>query len=320
MSTFSERKYNKIVWAFNPFDLESENDENAADVLRHFEKLENYELHPIFVFSPRYFLHPELEFEKSRSSAEIFPLLRMKDRLSRLNLKNLHEPRVLRSSRPSVRQEVSIFLKNIEEIQPSFILMSPHEKSFWSRFAAGSFSDLVLRKSRTPLLMTGLQKIEPSGFRNIFYPTDFGINAIAGLFRSFDLAKIFGAKVIVYHSTWPEKLSARYSDFNFFGVDAWPTYIAERSGAYIEDRKKEFEAEAKKQEVELEVIIEESATSIAKAISNKMSQLQPDFIVSMARHHGILFDSVGSTVQTIAKNAECPLYIFHTRETESETE
>jgi hypothetical protein len=111
MSTFSERKYNKIVWAFNPFDLESENDENAADVLRHFEKLENYELHPIFVFSPRYFLHPELEFEKSRSSAEIFPLLRMKDRLSRLNLKNLHEPRVLRSSRPSVRQEVSIFFK-----------------------------------------------------------------------------------------------------------------------------------------------------------------------------------------------------------------
>lgn len=320
MSTFSERKYNKVVWAFNPFDRESENDENAAVLLRHFEKLEDYELHPIFVFSPRYFLHPELEFEKSRPAAEIFPMLRMKERIHALNLKNVKEPRVLRCSKPSVRQEVSIFLKALEEIQPSFVLMSPHEKSFWARFAAGSFSDLILRKSSIPLLMTSTNMTAPDRIRNIFYPTDFGINAIAGLFRSFDLAKIFGAKVIVYHSTWPEKLSARYSEYNFFGVDAWPTYIAQKSGAYIEDRKQEFISEAKRQEMEIEIIIEEAAVSVATAISKKMEQLQPDFIVTMARHHGILFDSVGSTVQSVVKKSECPIYVFHMKETESETE
>jgi len=311
MSVFSERRYNRIVWAMNPFEQNEGLDEACAALLKRLQGLEEYEVYPVFSFSPRYFLNPEFKFQSGSDSRELFPLERMKKKIERLKLKNVREPILLPTESPSVRKEVELFLQQAEEIEPSLILLAAHEKTYWSRFTPGSFSDLLLRKSKFPLMILPENYHLEEDIKNIFYATDLGDHSKEGLFRTFDLAKIFNAKVTVFHSALPEKFVSQFSEYNILGIDAWPTFMSKESKKNLANVKQDFESEAKRLGIGIDFLIEESDKSVEEAISKKVRQVQPQMIVAMAKRHGIFVESVGARIQKMIREASCPVYIFH---------
>ena len=308
----------KIIWAIDPFEHKGLEYENTVKTLRCVQRRMNAVILPVHILNPAELsfagdLTGQITFEldeKYRTSAE----LAVNSYLKNIELSGpVEPPKILIQATGSKREAVGVLDHYAESQGASLILVSTHSKEGLKRIFIGSFAEAVALHSRYPaLVVRSVTDSFEECFERVLFPTDLTQISKVLFKNTVSLAKVFGAKITLFHSVpnpvEPVLQSGMYllggswvPVHNYFSVD-------------IEERKRKIEAWcswASKQGVEIETVVSERGGSITDSILRLAREKNAQMIVMAAESGPISAALLGSIAREVLRRAHCPTLILH---------
>lgn len=304
-------KLHKLVWAIDALEEQDGPLAHASAFVRGLPAEWDAVLHPVHVLhSSELSLTDELAgpwISQYRPTAEA-ALRRL---VERLGLECLAEPVVLDHPSALLTGAVDALIEHAQSIGADAILVSSHGRSGVSRLLLGSFAETLLLRSPVPIIVAGARMRPQMGFTTIVFPTDFAEDAKPVFRRVIGIAREWGARVVLYHST-PLPMEPVYREGFFLAGSPWipiqESYDRERGR---DERHVHAWAEwAKHQGVEVETILDTDSRNVAESIVELAREREAGWII-MAAHSGALSSALlGSVTRKVARAADCPVWVM----------
>lgn len=193
----------KIIWAFDPFQTQREQQLMAARLLKGIRQKKD-QLSAVYVAS-----NTEAELATAyhipvSKRYSTYPKKKMTEALKRLNLKPV-KAEVLFEKSLSLTAQVKTFTDYASQKKADLIVIATNNKKFVPRLVFGSFAESIVHLSRSDLFIfhqqTSIKKDKP---QKILYANDLSTKGMLGLERAISYAKTWQAELVVVHIPIPE--------------------------------------------------------------------------------------------------------------------
>lgn len=294
-----------IVWALDPFKSSSRETARLRKTLKAWTSRDHARVMPVAVLSPAvlpWLPGPAAVHENMSRAVDQALQSRLGDRS--LTTK----PRVLRQSKPFLRNSIDTLLKYALRENASMIAVGTQGHSGFGHL--GSFTENLIARSPIPVLTVNPQTRIGAAIRTVFLPLDFNRDS-EKLFRTaLNLAKARKAKLILFHQIEPIPATAYSSESIFMATNGLLAAYAE-----IErDRQKkgrEWAEQARADGVPTEFVISRSIGPRAQAIIETAKKKDADLIVMTTRQNRAEQILLGSVTRDVLMKADRPVLVHH---------
>ena len=190
-----------VVWAIDPFQLETRPDPSLIKKLLDLLRLSNIELQPVYILTWAKNSTKSV-FERERLADDVAEIEQITDRyLLDLGVDVGRPVKVIFAASSSIEDEVDALLKFAEQQNSPFIAVSSHDRSGLRKFVLGSFAESLLLRSQYPiLLLTHLHcALEQSKhFNRALFATDFSDSSYQAFLRFLIQAQRFHFEICLF--------------------------------------------------------------------------------------------------------------------------
>jgi nucleotide-binding universal stress UspA family protein len=195
------------------------------------------------------------------------------------------------------------------ELEADLIVMSTHGRTGLKRLFLGSNAERVVQHSSSPVLVVrrgeGQQTDDAQPFRiqTILVPTDFSASSQEGLEYAVTFARLFGARLVLFHSfTIPEVLAADPYATGFVQV------TAEEARTTAEDQMSEFARSADFGGLHFDTHV--TMGPAAEAICDYAAKQHADLIITSTHGRtGFMHVLIGSVAEHVIRYARSPVLV-----------
>jgi nucleotide-binding universal stress UspA family protein len=315
-----------IIWAVDPFEQSDQLVASAVSALRNFSFL-GWSIQPVYVLTPNQLnlASDFVEYASFSVALAYKPAAKkaLQELLSHVSLPGILPGEVLALDSPSSQASAEALSKFAQKLKAKVIFTSSHARSGLGRFLLGSFSETLLYKSEVPVLVVHPHLAhQESGvthsIRNIFFPTDFGPNSEMMFREAVQLAKIFDAKLTLFHSV-PHPIEPVLQSGVYLLGGGWMP-IQNYLGNEVEKSKRRAQAWARwaksQKKVEVESRIHVDGGSVADLILSIVKNQDFDLIAMAAQSGPVALALLGSVTRQVVRHASCPVWVL--RESKAE--
>lgn len=198
--------------------------------------------------------------------------------------------------------------------QKAFLIVAnSHSRKGVKRFFLGSFAETLLLKSSIPVVIVGphIKRIRP--FKKILFPTDFTPHAHLIFKRILEMAKLFKAKITVFHVI-PFSIQPYTSGNILFPGSYWGPYIDYFKAAKASAKKHgdAWQALAKKHRVQVETFVDDRGSRSTWESILSYAKKNDISMIAMESLSGPVSSAViGSVTRQVVRHAECPIWTIH---------
>lgn len=302
--TYTERSFNKIVWALNPFDKNPKLWQAHYQILRNIEKIKESKITPVYVLSE--YANVAIETYGQLPPSGHLILENMRKRMTSSKLAHFNAPVLLREPMASHRTESKRLIDYCEKNKISMIAVATHARKALARFMMGSFAESLLLQSPVPLLFVNPRHKISKSIRKILFPTDLGENSRKAFCRALDLALELKAQLSIYSVARTKSYQGLLlaDDTGLLGK------AIEEEDKIRDQRLKEFVCFTEEAGVIAKVIKEKTVLSVAEAIAKQAAKSKVDLIAIAAKQIPAVPTMAGSITRQLIRKAPCPVYVY----------
>lgn len=305
-------KIQEIIWAVDAFEGRSRAHRNAIEVLRKLSRLTQASVRPVYILSPAElnlsleFTPPWIQYYRPAAEAALTRLVRD------ANLSATYPPKVLVQSVATKKRSVEVLSDYAKQKRAQLIVLATHARTGMVRFFLGSFAETMILHSRIPVLLVGPRITSPKKLKKILFPTDLGGASEKAFKRFLPILKQLDAHVTLFHSV-PNPVEPVVQSGIYLLGGAWvPVHqffledIAKRK-----KRLRTFENYARRANVSVSSYVDETGSSISKAIVHFAQRESFNLIAMLAQSGALTTAFIGSLTRQVSRHAHCPVWILH---------
>jgi nucleotide-binding universal stress UspA family protein len=300
----------RILWALDPFEKESETRAHVSVILKEFTEANQAEIEPVYVLNPGEFELSE-EFtspwlKQYKPTAEKTMTQCLKD----FQIPGILPPHIVVERRPSKKRMLQALLGYAKRSGADMIALGTHARKGFSRLILGSFAESLLLYSKLPLLIVGAQP-PARKLEHILFATDFEKGADTLFKKVLKLAKDFGARItllhVIHHPIEPVIQTGVYLLSG--GWISLPDYLTreEAKKQKIADRYAEIAA---RHGISLNIAIEFSQVGISRTILQNAKDKGANLIAIAAESSPVASVILGSVTRQAVREAPCPIWVM----------
>jgi len=305
----------KILWAFDPFVESEKIYSNTVKALKVFSIGKNVEIYPI------YFLVPN-EIDLVAATLEIFSLKsykeaaekKMRKFFSKINLKGLMKPQILLNPVGSKRSAIIELNKFSKKMNADFVFTSTHARKGLARYFLGSFSETLLLKSITPVIVVSPTNKITGSFQRTLFATDFSVESFLAFQILVKEVKDWPkATVILFHQTSlavdPIISSELYAPGRAYGF--MEEYL-DKVKDFSKREAKKWSRWAENEGVQVEICIQNFSDRTSDAIVKRAKKSKATLIALAAKTGPKAAVLIGSIPRQIVRQAAVPVWVLYT--------
>jgi nucleotide-binding universal stress UspA family protein len=189
----------------------------------------------------------------------------------------------------------------VHENEADAVVMGTHGRTLFGRLLIGSVAQALLRKLGVPVL-TVCRVSRPLEFKRILFGTDLGPGSDKAFQFALDLARAAGSMLVVAHSIDKRPV------VSYETPDVKAVFDEEHRQALKQtnERFAEFEAEGKRQKLDVECILAEGDP--AEALVRIADETVADLMILGLRKKGAVTRTLlGSTAEPVIRTAHVPV-------------
>jgi len=281
----------------NPLDLNSIMKTSMPRLLRSLVRLTQAEVETIYILTP----------DVAISGPTI-----LKESLRRPRGFQLKEPKVFIKDVSSLKKSVRAFCRYSELSKADLIIVSMNGNTKLRRLMLRQFAQVLLPRSRIPVLTTSSKLQFQGKWSRLLYPTDFGKHSERVFTRVIALARILKAEIMVYHEARsPRNIQARRRTIEFnTAVDSVPSawvdsWVARRT------RMQEYVDRARKSGVIANAFLDVGGLPLHEAILRAARKLNARLIATASFSGPVKSAISGAVTKRVVNNSHCPVWILH---------
>jgi nucleotide-binding universal stress UspA family protein len=231
---------------------------------------------------------------------------RLNSFLERNETTGLLPPRFLSAEGTPLRKSTDALVDYIKASGTDLVVLSTHARKGMPRLFLGSFAETLMLYSPVPILVVNPQVRAATSIDQFLFPTDFSDESREVYLRTLDLAKVFGARVILMHQVeylYPDLL------YPFVIPPVEPGSVAEVERAQ-ENLGKEWVRLAQEQGADIEFRLIPHGRDLGAELE-KVSRYYST-VIAMASRSGELSSALlGSRTRRIVREGHSPVLVFH---------
>ena len=301
----------RVLWALDAFENPDETRAHVVAAIRTLLKNKGVKVEPVYVLSPdqldiSFELSPPWR-EKYRPAAE-----KALDQLVKeANVRGLMKPHVIFHSRPSLTGAVQALNTYGRSVGADLIIVGTHARSGLPRLFLGSFAETLLQYSKTPVLVVGGESRVADSFDHILFATDFGKKSQAAYERVLKIAKIFHAKVTLFHSI-PNPIEPVFQSGVYLLGGGWVPVVQYLKTEEIERKKlgETWIKKAKKLGVDARLEIDTDGKGVVESVNHAAEHGGAKMIAMAAQSGPIASVVIGSVTRMVTRNSKVPVWVL----------
>lgn len=287
----------QLIWSLDAFSENQAELKETVDFLKVLEKKNQLKISPIYILSPK-----QMDSTKgfSLATAEHFAMaaeMNLREKLQKIDLKNIQPPEVIIEYRPSVQQPIDRLAAMAKKNGKDFIILRTNARKGKDNIELGSFTESLMIYTSTPLMVINPQLKTPQQYKRIVFLTDFSPESKKSFKKICQLALQLGLDVTIAHKlpdfSLPSAISKQAQQINIEKIKAHfeseKNQIQQKSAKWIEDIKKQkikgqlkwIEGSADLKDSILDFCNEQNESYIAFALQSSKESTLPG---SITRH------------------------------------
>jgi len=229
----SDQTLKKILWAIDPQPKFLKYNKRLLKSLSLFFAERGVIVQPVFVMSPDIFQIEQTFSVAFSQKLELAVLEESRNLLKKFEQGGVRPLKILRSTKPG-QDQAALLLSRFARSQRAQCIVTLKTSPDYEGRGAGSFTQSLLFKSKTPLLVVPSDRLDLSALKTIVFATDFSTSSRKAFAHVLRYAKHFSAKVIVYHKIVSNMSALIQSGVYIIGggwITSTPMSTAERKNA-----------------------------------------------------------------------------------------
>ncbi len=296
------------LWAIDPFA-------DKRTQLKVAQHLKEWVRHSHTIIDPTSVLNPgQLQIHANKTEALAKFKMASQKALEKITqgtkLPNLEEPSFVFCDQYSQRKSVETFLAFAREQKAEMIALGTHARTGMKRWLLGSFAEALILQSTIPLLIINPKSPLPKKIKTVLFPTDLSEASENGLNKLLPHLKRLKAKIIFFHKmdyVLPETYSMIYHS------DLYEKYLKEDEDLRLTTLKK-WKNRTQALGVDAEIIFDDKPNFIPESIIKAAKKHKVQLIALVSHTSPTSAALLGSISRQVVRNAECPVWSWHTSE------
>lgn len=305
----------RIIWAIDAFEDNKELNHKLALFIETLYQRTHAEIEPVYLLRESEVILPSYEVptwvtDHSKTAESLF-----KEILEDYHLPFLQKPRVIPHASQSNAGSAQVLVDYAERTKTDLIVVGSHGRKGFQRFMLGSFAESLILQSKVPVFTLSALCKKTDSMKHLLFPTDFGEHARESFRQVLNLAKLFQAKITLFHAM-PHPVEGIFerSDipmiYNYKGKIQTLEQITAAQKEQLTYQAELLEAWAQKVGIHANHLIDVSFKALDKAILEIISQEKIDGIIMESHSGAISAALMGSALREILRTATCPVYVL----------
>lgn len=205
----------------------------------------------------------------------------------------------------SRKKAVRALIAYAKKQSADFIVLTSYGKEPIGRLVLGGFANILLAESPLPLLFLGSKKTSTFWSNRILFPTDFSPGSRLAFRKCLEQFKSLRPEITIFHVNTSSFLGYIGSSYSaYLPENYWQTRAANamREGSL-------WVAEAKRTGYKARCIIDETSTSITKAIEREAKKQKAGLIALSSVSNRVRLRVFGSTAAQLFQLRNLPVWI-----------